>query len=160
VTTQRRRHGVASTHWKAGHARGTDSLSAEIGTLTPVKFTALITGNAALLTKTAGDGQTAFVDQPVPIAPAVTVSDSDGHLARGVVVVFTVAQGNGQITATQATTDTMGLVSPGDWILGLGANQLVASSPGAPSVTFTATGAATATGVTSVVALGTHRRFP
>lgn len=102
-------------------------------------------GVPAAMTKPAGDGQTAYVNDTVAIRPQVLVSDALGQPVPGVAVLFAVAGGGGTVTGATPTTDPNGLASVGSWTLGgtAGANTLVAALPafpGVPPVTFTATG--------------------
>jgi len=91
----------------------------------------------------AGDGQSATVGMPVPIPPAVRVTNSKGQPVAGVSVVFTVGVGGGTITGASATTGADGVAAVGSWTLGaVGNNTLVGTVSGATSgspTTFSAT---------------------
>jgi hypothetical protein len=89
-----------------------------------------------------GDGQNAPVGTPVPVAPAVQVTDESGNPVSGARVTFTVASGGGSVTGGVVNTDANGIAIIGDWVLGTtaGTNSLNASVSGVPAVTFTATG--------------------
>lgn len=70
--------------------------------------------------------------KPVPVPPAVQVSDRDHRPLPGVAVTFTVVAGGGSIAATRVVTDAKGIASPPSWTLGSepGPNRLVAAVPG------------------------------
>jgi len=79
----------------------------------------------------------------VASAPTVWVADSSGFSPiAGVRVTFTVTAGGGTVRTSLAVSDAAGIASSGSWQLGeaAGTNTVVASAPGLPSVTFTATG--------------------
>ncbi|HEX9728792.1 MAG TPA: hypothetical protein VGA37_09840 [Gemmatimonadales bacterium] len=130
--------------WTLGPAVGTNTLTATVDTLGPVVFTALATGpnGAFSMSIAAGNGQSATVASALPIAPAVTVLDTAGNPAAGVMVAFAVTGGGGSITGDTATTDAQGIAAVGSWTLGpsVGANTLSATVLGLPTVAFTATG--------------------
>lgn len=95
----------------------------------------------ASLTKTAGDNQQDTIGRALPVAPRVVARDSGNTLVAGGSVTFSVTQGGGTISATPATTDTLGVATGGQWTLGLTAGeQRVRAAAGADTVTFVATG--------------------
>ena len=98
------------------------------------------------LEKQEGDGQTADAGAPVPIAPAVQARDPFANRIPGLAVTFTVASGGGSVTGSDAMTDTEGVATVGNWVLGAapGANSLTGEGPGLSGSpqTFTATGIA------------------
>jgi hypothetical protein len=127
--------------WTLGATAGANVLTASAGSLT-VTFNATGTaGAAASLTKSAGDGQVMPPGGTVPVAPAVIVKDANGNVKSGVVVNFAVGLGGGSVTGAAATSNAAGIATVGSWTLGAnaGANTLIASSTGVPSVTFNAT---------------------
>ena len=133
--------GIATVaSWTLGTTAGPNSLSASVGSLTPVTFTATGTaGAAASLTKLAGDNQSGAAGDAAPITPSVVVRDANGNAKAGVVVTFTVVSGGGSVTGGTPTSDAAGVATVGSWILGAtGTNTLTASAPGVPPVTFTA----------------------
>jgi hypothetical protein len=149
--------GVATVGgWTLGKTAGQNSLIASSGALAAVTFNATGTaGPAASLTISAGDNQTAAAGTPVAVAPAVLVQDANGNAKSGVTVTFTVASGGGSVTGASAISNASGVATVGSWTIGsLGGNTLVASTPGASSVTFHATGASKCNVVTTHV-LGT-----
>jgi hypothetical protein len=101
----------------------------------------LTAGRAAFISIATGNQQTVRAGTPVPIAPAVRVTDSDGNLVSGVGVNFSVASGGGSVTGGTTTTNAAGVSTVGSWTLGgTGANSLFASVVGFTNgVTFTAT---------------------
>ena len=127
--------------WTLGTTAGPNSLSASVGSLAAVTFTATGTaGAAASLTKSAGDNQSGTEGSAAPIAPSVVVKDINGNVKVDVVVTFAVASGGGSVTGGTVTSDAAGAATVGSWILGaVGTNTLTASAPGVPDVTFTAT---------------------
>lgn len=95
------------------------------------------------LAVSAGANQTAFVNAPVAVQPAVVVKDQNGAVMGGVSVSFVVSGGGGTITGATQTTNAAGIATVGSWTLGAtaGANTLSAAAAGLSgvSVTFTAT---------------------
>jgi adhesin/invasin len=142
-------NGIAKvTSWTLGATAGPNTLTATKTGLTgsPVTFTA--TGVAAstnIITKQAGDGQTATVKTTVATKPSVKVTDSSNNPIAGETVTFTIASGGGTVTGGTATTDAAGIATIGSWTLGnkAGTNALNATANG-KTVTFTATSTAAA----------------
>lgn len=138
--------GVATVgSWTLGTTAGSNTLSATAGSLTPVTFTATAAaGPAAVLTKVAGDNQTATVGAQLSVKPSVIIKDANGNAVSGVSVTFAVASGGGSITGGTQTTGTDGIATVGSWTLGTtaGTNTLSATSSGlgGSPLTFTATG--------------------
>jgi Bacterial Ig-like domain (group 1)/Leishmanolysin len=91
-----------------------------------------------------GNGQNAPVGTAVPTPPSVQVTTSNGSPAANTRVTFTVASGSGSVLGGTQQTDANGIASVGDWVLGTvaGQQQLNASVPGTPAVSFTATATA------------------
>ena len=136
--------GKATTTWTLGPAVGTQTVTATVGTLAPVTFTATATAGAAKnLTKNSTDPQTAIAGATVPVAPSVKVTDANNNPVANVLVTFAVAGGGGSVTGGLANTDANGVATVGSWKLGgpAGANTLTATAAGITTpVTFTATG--------------------
>jgi hypothetical protein len=135
--------GKASTTWTLGSAVGTQTVTATVGTLAPVTFTATATvGAQTTLTKVTGDNQTAAAGANVAVAPSVKVVDKFGNPVPNVPVAFT-ANNGGSVSGGSPVTDANGVATVASWRLGttVGANTLtaVAASITTP-VTFTATG--------------------
>ena len=86
--------------------------------------------------------QSAVVASPVPVPPAVRVSDNAGRGLAGVRVAFAVTGGGGTVTAS-SLTDAGGVAVAAGWTMGTAAqeNQLTASVDGVPPVVFHATAA-------------------
>ena len=135
-------NGVATVgEWKLGNTAGANTLTATAGSLS-VTFSATGTvGPAASMTVSAGNNQVAAGGTAVATPPAVLVQDAGGNVKAGVTVTFAVGSGGGSVTGASATTNASGIATVGSWTLGpnAGANTLVASTTGVPSVTFTAT---------------------
>jgi hypothetical protein len=133
--------GIATVgSWTLGKTAGPNSLRASSGSLT-VTFNATGTaGPTAMLAISTGDNQTAPAGSAVPIPPAVVVQDANGNLKAGVTVTFSISEGGGSLTGATATSNASGIATVGSWTLGpaIGNNALVASTPGAGSVTFKA----------------------
>lgn len=137
--------GIATVgSWRLGAAAGANTLTASVAGLTAVTFVATATaGTPAVMQIAAGDGQSAPIARPVPIAPTIIVRDAAGNGVVGVSVTFTVGVGGGVVIGANPTTDANGRASVGAWFMGVaGTNTLIASSSGLPSVTFTATATA------------------
>lgn len=98
------------------------------------------TGPAAVLVKSAGDGQSADDGTPVTIPPAVAVQDANGNPVAGATVIFAVGAGVGTLTGDTQITNASGVATVGSWTLGTpGTNTLTATAGSLPAVTFTAT---------------------
>ncbi|MEO5903534.1 MAG: Ig-like domain-containing protein [Gemmatimonadaceae bacterium] len=79
----------------------------------------------------AGEGQSAAVGAPVPVSPAVLVTDAAGVPVNGVSVTFSVRSGGGTIIGEVATTNSLGVATLGRWTLGdVGGNSLFATRSG------------------------------
>lgn len=134
--------GQATATWTLGPGAGVQTVTATVGSLAPVVFTAVATaGPAASLTIVAGGtAQTAVVGTNVPIAPSVKVTDATGNPVAGAVVTFSATVGGGLVNPGQVTTGADGVATVASWRLGtvVGANTLVATI-GTLTATFTAT---------------------
>ncbi len=141
-------NGGASTTWTLGTSTsGAQTVTASVtGAATPATFTATaLAGPAAQIEKVAGDGQTYVVSTAVPVDPQVRVKDAHGNPKPGVMVRFVVASGGGTVSPDSQQTNSLGLATVTDWILGAapGTNTLSATVSGTViTTTFTATGAA------------------
>src|SRR3954471_7391862 len=135
--------GVATVGgWTLGRTSGSNTLTATVGQLGPVTFTANgAPGAPAVMTKTAGDGQTAVAGSGVLTAPAVTITDVNGNGVPSIAVTFSMASGAGTVVGGHATTNSAGVAAPTEWILGKtpGSNSVRATAAGLPAVTFSAT---------------------
>jgi Bacterial Ig-like domain (group 2)/Regulator of chromosome condensation (RCC1) repeat/Bacterial Ig-like domain (group 1) len=138
--------GVATVGaWTLGTTAGANALTATASGIDPIGFTATGTPAApASLTKHAGDGQSATVNEAVATNPTVLVTDSYGNPISGATVTFSVTSGGGSVTGGTSVTDAAGKASVGSWTLGkvAGSNTLNASVPGVTAAVFSATGRA------------------
>jgi len=151
-------NGIATlTSWRLGPVTGLNSVTATATGLPAVTFNATGTaGTPATVVAHAGDNQVALQGTPVPVAPAVKVTDAGGNPVAGATVTFSVLSGGGSITGPNQLTDALGLAVVGSWTLGGSApNSLVATVAGTGitgnPVTFTAQ-SATQIGITSAPA--------
>jgi N-acetylneuraminic acid mutarotase len=87
---------------------------------------------AATLALQAGDSQFATVGRPVPVNPAVLVTDESGMPVQGVAVTFALTSGGGSASGTTAVSDSAGFAAVGSWTLGpaLGKNTMTATVSG------------------------------
>src|SRR3989454_1982267 len=131
--------------WTLGTTSGANALTATLGGLTPVTFTATgLAGAATQIVELAGDGQAAIVNTIVPTAAAVILRDQFNNRVPGVPVLFAPVSGGGSVTGGSAVTDTAGVARVGSWRLGtlVGQNKLAATASGLTGspVLFTASG--------------------
>ena len=141
--------GVTTIEWTLGPTAGApQQVQASIvgAGVTPVAFTATaIAGPPASVVKLSGDGQTAAINNPVAVPPAVQVRDLDGGVVPAVPVTFAVTGGGGSVSGSVAHSDANGVATVGSWTLGPGAGQNTLTATVAGSgisgnpVTFTAT---------------------
>jgi adhesin/invasin len=141
--------GVATVgSWTLGTTVGTDTLTATLSSVTPVRFTAkALAGAASLIQAIVGGGETVTVNTAVTTAPAVRVTDQFGNAVAGASVTFAVASGGGSLGGPSVVaTDTAGIARSPAWTIGtaVGANTLTATATGLTGspITFTATGTA------------------
>ncbi len=131
ATTTTGANGIASVAWTLGPRAGANTLSAASSQCcTPVTLTANGVGPGGLnIVNIGGDSQTRPAGTPLPVAPAVQITDANGHAVAGVTVVFSVTAGQGSITGATQVTDANGVATLGSWTLGTtpGANELQAS---------------------------------
>jgi hypothetical protein len=94
-----------------------------------------------IISKVAGDSQTAIVGTVLPVHLAVQMTDSLGAMVSGVTVQFAVTRGGGSIAGGTAVTGADGIATSGDWKLGVtpGPNDVTASVSNA-NVHFSAVG--------------------
>jgi len=143
--------GVATVgSWTLGTTVGTDTLTATLSGVTPVKFTATaLAAAASRIQAVAGGGETVTVNTAVTTAPAVQVTDQFGNPVDGVSVAFAVASGGGSLAGPVAVaTVGVGIATSPAWTIGtaVGGNTLTATATGLTGspVTFTVTGTAAA----------------
>jgi len=130
--------------WTLGATSGENTLAVTSSRLPGATLTITawaVPGPATQMVATAGAGQTADVNDPVPTPPSVTVKDANNNGVSGVVVTFVVGSGGGRVSDAEKGTDAKGVAALDTWVLGSqpGSNTLVASAPGLAPVTFTAT---------------------
>ncbi|HYT83298.1 MAG TPA: hypothetical protein VEK86_07600, partial [Gemmatimonadales bacterium] len=123
--------GVATVgSWTLGTTVGTDTLTATLSGVTPVRFTATaLAGAASRIQAIAGGGETVTVNAAVATAPAVRVTDQFGNAVAGASVTFAVDSGGGTLGGPSAVaTDTGGIARSPAWTIGtaVGANTLTA----------------------------------
>lgn len=133
----------------AGLATGTYNATVPVASATAansprsiaVAFTVAV-GPAQQMAAFAGANQSALAGTAVAIDPAVVVRDAFNNPVPGVAVTFAVTAGAGSVTGASPLTDANGVATVGSWTLGptAGGNSLAATSPGLPTVPFTATG--------------------
>ncbi len=128
--------------WTLGTAIGTNTLSASVGSLTPVAFNAQgFAGPATSMLIVAGQGQSLIAQTAVPIKPAVRVRDANLNPAAGQTVTFSITQGGGGLSGFVVTADSTGLATVGGWSpASVGTNKLRADAGGGVFVDFIATG--------------------
>ena len=98
-------------------------------------------GVATQLVKS-GDGQTWYVNNPLPAPLSVTARDANACPVPGVVVDWTIQTGGGGVSAAQSTTNSSGVASTVDSV-GAASPQVVrATAAGLPTQDFTATATA------------------
>jgi len=98
-------------------------------------------GVATQLVKS-GDGQTWYVNNPLPAPLSVTARDANACPVSGVVVDWTIQTGGGGVSAAQSTTNSSGVASTVDSV-GAASPQVVrATAAGLPAQDFTATATA------------------
>src|SRR3989442_4725869 len=79
------------------------------------------------LVKTAGDAQSWYFNNPLPVSLSVAALDPGGQPVAGVVVTWSVAQGDGAVSSGQSTTNANGVASTID-SLGSSTLQRVSAS--------------------------------
>jgi adhesin/invasin len=95
-----------------------------------------------LLTKVAGDSQSAVVNTALPANPVVRLVDQYGNGIGGATVDFFIQVDGGSVANGTVPTDAAGLASPGAWTIAdfAATNLLQASTPGVPATQFAAFG--------------------
>ena len=151
--------GIAQTIATLSTTAGTNTFTAKAGTATQV-FTATgtqVAGTPAIITKVAGDGQSAVAGSAVAVPPSVKVTDAASVPVAGQAVTFAVSSGGGSVTGGSTTTNAAGIATVGSWTLGStpGPNTLTASATGTPlTATFGATGTTPSNAILLTVAGG------
>ncbi|HWK89546.1 MAG TPA: Ig-like domain-containing protein [Longimicrobium sp.] len=141
LTVSTSAQGLAKVRFTLGPSAGTHTVNASSPGLPNTVFTATAQAGApAALARHAGHAQMALAGTPVPIAPAVRVTDAHDNPVPGVGVTFSVTGGGGSVTGANATTNASGVATlGGEWTLGPpGVQTLAATVPGLDPVTFLA----------------------
>ena len=124
-----------------GALAGSTTIRARSGTLSATATVRVDPGAPVAITIALGDGQAGAPGGTLADPLCTTVVDAAGNMIIGAVVTYTIASGGGQLAApTAPATGGDGLAISGRWTLGplVGEQTVVASSPGAGSVTFRA----------------------
>jgi adhesin/invasin len=127
--------------WFMGGTPGPNTLVASAPGLGSVTFNATATaGPPVSMQAVSVVSQNGTAGNNVASPPSVVVRDALGNAAAGVEVTFTVSGGGGAVVDPVQITGFDGVATVTAWTLGVtpGINTVVASSPGLPSVTFTA----------------------
>lgn len=133
--------GEARSFLQLGPTPGVNRVTASLGTLSPVEFTAMAMARAASqLGMVAGNNQEATMGSQLPQQVVVRATDATGVPVAGVSVSFAVTTGGGTVQPGVIATDANGHASA-TWTLGatVGTQTLSASATGTNSVSFTAT---------------------
>jgi cytochrome c peroxidase len=127
--------------WTLGNP-GLNTITASSPGLSNVTFKATAAGAPSQMSIVSGNNQTALVNSPVSTAVCVVVTDANNIPVAGATVTFGIVSGGGSLTGATQTTARNGIATLVAWTTGkrAGINTLIASSPGVPSVTLTATG--------------------
>ena len=90
------------------------------------------------LLKTGGDAQSWYFNNPLPVPLSVIAVDPGGQPVAGVVVTWSVTQGDGAVSPAQSTSNAIGVASTIDSIGSSTLQRVNASFPGlANAATFT-----------------------
>lgn len=98
----------------------------------------------ASLARASVESQRGTVATSVATPPTVRATSHSGQPVPDVLVSFTAVAGGGSVATSSVRTDPAGLASAGSWTLGTraGPNELRATAPGLPPVSFHATASA------------------
>jgi hypothetical protein len=125
-----------------GARQGTATISATSEGLTGQVAVTVVPGAPASIRIYAGNNQSGLGGSQLSDPLCTNVLDAAGNLIVGAVVSYEVATGSGVLAPpTTPRTNASGIAISGLWTLGpaAGPQTVVASSPGAGAVTFTAT---------------------
>jgi plastocyanin len=127
--------GVATTTWTLGDVLGAQSARAALAGAggSPVNYTATATaGQAAQISGTAGDGQSALLNSPFAIALAVKVGDRLNNGVAGATVNWAVGSGSLALDGATSSTNAQGIATMTASAGGTGgAGSIQATSTGA-----------------------------
>jgi len=126
--------------WKPGNTAGINSVTGPVRRRPPLVISVLgRPGPPASIAFISGATQQGPAGTVVPIPPVAQVRDQFGNGVPGVPVVFTIAEGDGQVSATPVTTDASGNAISPAWTLGKSAApQSLRASAGTLSATVSA----------------------
>ncbi len=111
--------GSATANWTLGSTLGDQTVTATVGSLTPLTVSATATaGPPAILLAVAGNTQFGVVGRPVTTKPKVQLGDAFGNPIPGRTLTFEVTAGGGILTDAVRVTDAGGFAEPGSWTLG------------------------------------------
>ena len=133
--------GIATAdRWRLGTVPGRNALEARNPTGDAVEFIVdAAAGPPTTISKFGGDGQAGQPGAALFMRPRVRVSDAWDNPVPGVAVTFEVAAGGGSVSDAPTLTDSAGIASSGDWVLGgAGAQRLVARAGQLASQPFSA----------------------
>lgn len=132
--------------WTLGQVAGANVLRAtaagNFASGNPADFTATaIAGAPVSITKLAGDAQTQLAGSQLVISPSVSLADQFGNAVFNQTVTFAVTSGGGLLTGATPSTNSAGVATLGNWVLGItpGSNSVTASAAGL-NVVFQAVG--------------------
>ncbi len=136
-------HGRATTTLTLGSGPGINTVTARVGELQPVTFSATGLAIPTTLSGISGDELQGAAGAPLDEPFFVEVRDQNGNLLAGIEVAFEITSGDGMLSAATVITDDDGRAST-TLTLGSrpGTNTVEASVSGLEPVTFTATGQA------------------
>ncbi|MDP1860435.1 MAG: leishmanolysin-related zinc metalloendopeptidase [Gemmatimonadaceae bacterium] len=110
---------VAVPAWTLGTVRGTNTVTATVGTQTVILSIVAQSDVPASVAVVQGAQQSAFAGTVLPVAPQVGVVDRFGNGVPRQAVAFSVAAGGGSITGAGVIhSDTNGLAAVAGWTLG------------------------------------------
>jgi len=113
--------GIAASTWTTGTRTGINRLEARAEGLRRKKLefsVETVSGLPARLVAIAGEEQSALAGQPVPLAPALRILDSNGNPVPAVLARFRISEGDGSIANPAAMSDDDGVVRAEGWKLG------------------------------------------
>jgi hypothetical protein len=127
--------------WTLGKTAGVNTVTITVSGLPPVTISVNgKAGPAASIAFTAGANQSALAGTAPAVAPVAQVRDQFGNGVAGASVLFTVADGDGTVAGSAATTDASGNATALQWKLGKSAvPQSLRVTSGGFSALLTAT---------------------
>lgn len=134
--------GKASLVFTLGTAEGSNTVTATVGALTPVTFSATgLSAGPAAIAIVSGNGQSGIAGSALPSPFVVVITDANDFPLNGTTVDFEVTGGDGTLSAGSATTGIDGRASV-TLTLGAtaGSNNVTAKAGALAPVNFTATG--------------------